>query len=887
MPAQIVWHSLHSLPLVVALAVLIALAVVWLYPSQVRRVRRPWRWVLPGLRVTALLVLTAALLQPAVRRLRRADERGAVLLLVDRSRSMAVSDSTRSPAQLVALADAFGHLPKGIRAAAMAGVVLELERLRDRVADVASAGNDAETAEAFGRGVEGARARLSAARTAFAEAAVALSARSESVPAAGELRARLAAIKDVPDAAPHSWAADARARIDAVLIALTAAQGDVDRQLYASNAGVKSACDELARLSRWSLVEQALLRPKTGLISQISPNMPVAGYTFSDTVEPIPLNSSPPRFLGAPNGRASNIAGAPAAALAGTGGRPVRAVVVFSDGRHIGGEAAIVSGMIPAGVPVFTIGVAPAERGRDLAFDPSLSVPDSAFVGETLVVRAAITAAGMPAGATEVQLRVGDLAQSQRVELKPDGTPTPVAFSLQLKQGGPQKVVVSIPPAPGEITAENNVMERWIKVLPERMKVAAYAGTPGWDFQFLREALTQTAWVKPESGILDAVTPRLDMTPEQILQQDVIVLSDVPAGALDDVQWDAVNRFVRERGGSLFLLAGPDYLPATYTPATIVPSALLPYDVKKFTPNWRTWPGEEPAFRFSPAPDIGSELSDAFRLGPGAGTLGHWQSLGGAFRFMPLAELNARLNTRALLVEADSRMPVLTESFPGNGRVLFLGVNETWRWRFKVGGRDFRRFWLQLMRYAAGAPYAVQGDLVALDVDKVAPAPHDPLTIRTRILQGGGDGYRVEVWRDGAVVQSPALVKEGQTGGGRYVATVAGLDEGDYVVRLFNPADDNPAAAQLEMAIHVVAGAGPEMADVSGDEGLLRRVAQASGGEFLPIDRMNELPGLLAATGEDESHFSEVPIWNSPLLFVFVVACFGAEWAVRKRCGLA
>ncbi len=120
--AQIRWNAPHMLPLVVALAVALLAAVAWLYPAQARGVRRPWRWVLPGLRAAALLALTASLLQPVMYRPRQAGERGAVLVLVDRSRSMSVTDVTRSPAQLVALADGLGRLPPGARAGVAAGL---------------------------------------------------------------------------------------------------------------------------------------------------------------------------------------------------------------------------------------------------------------------------------------------------------------------------------------------------------------------------------------------------------------------------------------------------------------------------------------------------------------------------------------------------------------------------------------------------------------------------------------------------------------------------------------------------------------------------------------------------------------------------------------------
>lgn len=890
--AQIRWHSLSMMPLVVALGAALVLAVVWLYPAQVRQVGRPWRWVLPGLRATALLVLTASLLQPALQRLRRAEERAAVLVLVDRSRSMSVTDATRAPAQLVALADGLGRLPAGTRPAATAGLGADIERLRGRVGDVVSAGKDLQNAEAFGRGIEAARDRLAQARDRFAAAAAALAERAARLPE-GDVRARLSTLKDIPAATDReAWAADARARLGAATVAAAAFQEEADRKLYESDPAVKAVCDELAAMSRWTLAEQALLRGETGLVPKIVETMPVIAYAVSDGVTPVALargRDVKPQLPTAPDGLGSDVAGAVAAALAKTAGRPVRAVVLLSDGRQVGGEAAVVSGLTPAGVPVFAVAVAPPGPARDLAFAPDVSAPASAFVGETVTVRVSLAAAGLPAGAADVQLRAGEVVQTQRVAFGDPNQPAGRAeFSLRLEQGGPQKVVLTLPPSPGEVTAENNVIERWVKVLPSRMRVAAYSATAGRDFQFLRNALARTTWVQIESAVLDPAAPAVPLPPEQLLQQDVVILSDVPAAALTDVQWDALNELVRARGGSLFLLAGPDHLPASYTAEQIVASGLLPYDAKNFTPAWREWFGGEAAFRLVPSPRADPVTLDALRLGAsGLDSQRRWQSLPGTFRYLPVPELNSKLNTRALLVEADSRVPVLTESRPGNGKVFFLGSDETWRWRFKAGEEDFDRFWLQLVRYAGGEPYAVRRDLLALDVSPIAPSPAEPVAVRARVLRADANSFQIQVLREGAVVRTHALAPAGAAGTGLFTASLGTLPEGDHLVRLTNPTDPHPAAATLDVPVHVAASSEAEMADLSGDDGVLRRLAESSGGEFLTLDRLDELQKMLAATSDNRSQYSELPLWDSPFLFLFVVACFGAEWALRKRFGLA
>ncbi|MCL6432581.1 MAG: hypothetical protein K6V36_17250, partial [Anaerolineae bacterium] len=78
---QLLWVSM----LIVAAGLT---AVVWLYRPQVRPVPAPWWWLLLGLRVAALGVLGLSILRPVVLRSLGDDQRGAVVVLVDQSRSM-------------------------------------------------------------------------------------------------------------------------------------------------------------------------------------------------------------------------------------------------------------------------------------------------------------------------------------------------------------------------------------------------------------------------------------------------------------------------------------------------------------------------------------------------------------------------------------------------------------------------------------------------------------------------------------------------------------------------------------------------------------------------------------------------------------------------------
>src|SRR5207244_3833486 len=49
---------------------------------------------------------------------------------------------------------------------------------------------------------------------------------------------------------------------------------------------------------------------------------------------------------------------------------------------------------------------------------------------------------------------------------------------------------------------------------------------------------------------------------------------------------------------------------------------------------------------------------------------------------------------------ADERGVLVQQSY-GLGRVVYLGIDSTWRWRFRVGDTYHHRFWGQIVHWAA------------------------------------------------------------------------------------------------------------------------------------------------------------------------------------------
>jgi hypothetical protein len=898
--AAIEWRAPQMLGVALLVGVLIVLAVALLYPSQVRLLPPAWRWTLPGLRCAGLLALALSVARPVAQRNLAEDERGAVVVLVDHSKSMDVTDAQRSPALRVALADGLGRLPpdRRSRGEALAPIQRDVDRLADLVNTIIQAQRELSVAQLQGKENPSAQARLDESAAAFATLARSLAAARKKLTASAPMAEALAGFERIPPLRSRAgegrvaqWAASAESVIAEVSRKAAQFQTDSDEELYRNDAEVRAACDELKELTRFELVQQALTRADAGLLSHLPPRAPVFGYAIGPDVVPLPLRGAGgqnvKRLILAPDGDRSDLTGGLREVTELLRHQPIQSVVLFSDGRQVGAETSFASSLLGGAVPVFAISPAPPAKEapvRDVAL-ARLTMPQSMFVGESLNVSAELRWTGLDGKSTQVTLESGAARQTKIARA---GDKSPLQFSLKMNDAGPQRVTLTIAPVEGEISVDNNRVTRWVKVLSDRFDVLLVSGSPSWDFRYLRNALTRTPWIRSQSVLLDQPSPRLGASAGEILTQDVVILCDVQPKALSSEQWEALRKMVARRGGSVILMAGQAHLPQEYTGEFL--SEFLPYRRAARRagagPVWRTWPGEEPEFRIVPAPR--APVGDVLPLDDNAAVSAErWIALPPVFRYLAIPELKEV--AQPLLVERGSGAPVLTRHRLGRGKVFFLGLDETWRWRNRVGERDQDRFFQQLVRTAADEPYAATNESLSLDADHITVAPGEPVHVRARLTDPsaappGWPGLDVDLLApDDQIVRTVRMAPVGEPDSGRFEATVAGPAEADeYRLRV-----RGPDGAELQYPLHVARSYEAEMANLSPDENVLRRLAQSSGGEFLTLEQLKTLPQRLAARHDREPTSTELRLWSSWYLYAFVLACLGAEWSLRKRFGLA
>ena len=921
--AGLIWQSSRAAPLVTLLVGVLLLASIVVYLPQSTQLRRRWRLILPAIRLAALSALAVSLLQPIITRLPPTGQSAAIVLVVDRFPSMAVRDRQRRPGQLVALADGMGWLSEFSRASGDE-IIQSVRAVQTRLAEVSDAQSELAYASLSGHSAPEAVTRLANATSGFNAAANALLARQSTLGPKTQLFAALSKLQEqlkrpMKATSEEAWASSIRVNLGTLVSATDNFQLASDETLYNTNPAVRALCRELQEQSRLELTEQAIVRPGSGLLSKLPSNAPIYGFSIGQEVTPLPLSGGGRpvrRLLLNTEAGGKDLAGAVRAALDELSGVPVEAVVLFSDGRRTAGMSTDdASGRSPAvNVPVYAIATAPKGISIDWSLS-HISLPTGVYAGEPFVVHVRVHGVGVrPGSSIEVRYNVEPLTTGVSPATSPTKTNTASAhpaseipraglnvknvvlgpdltaeteFELKIDEPGSRRITIRVPEVTGEITSDNNTVERWVKVYPKKLKVTLLAMAPTWDYRYLRDALNVQAGISLHTHLME--DENFSLPPEEILQQDVVVLFDVAVSALSTAQWKALRALPVERGGAVVLVAGAEHLPVDYN--SELRADFLPFwteraeiggppiSIDETRPAWRTWHGEGAVYHLVPPADAPHQLrlSESGQNEPRI-----WDSLPPLYRYVSLPPLKP--TARALLVERETGEPIMTQMPLGAGQVLFVGTDETWRWRHKTGHAFHEEIWRQLLRNATESPYAVTTGRVSLDLGKAAIAAGEPVDVRIKLEGGTGFASRptfaeVHVLRDGVLIRSQTLASS-EADPSRCAGTLLGLPGGHYVIEA--RVDDQV----VEYPLHVVELYEKELEDPSGDRVALERIAKASGGKVLSLEQMRELPPLLAALSR-EPRLVTLALWDSMYLFVFVVACFAAEWALRKRLGLA
>ena len=235
----------------------------------------------------------------------------------------------------------------------------------------------------------------------------------------------------------------------------------------------------------------------------------------------------------------------------------------------------------------------------------------------------------------------------------------------------------------------------------------------------------------------------------------------------------------------------------------------------------------------------------------------------------------------------------------GLGKVLWVGTDGTWRWRYRAGDAIHHRFWGQVVRWASTGKLAAGNTLVRFGPLSPRARSGEAIKIQARIAEGVPDvgpdfliAARV-VKSDSRPGDASAVVPlRAVAGRSRLFEGLApGLPEGSYTIAL-----DAPSLAQApgadtadpigDASLTVAPRETSERVELAADRAPLDRLASATGGKVFTPESAGEIPALLKSKVKTTTRTEETPLWDHPAALIVFLGIVGAEWVLRKRVGL-
>ncbi len=715
-------------------------------------------------------------------------------------------------------------------------------------------------------------------------------------------------------------------RIDAWLAAMEAGQepewvqpnesADPTRRAELTAArkqNLNGVFDELGRLSRREIALQLLTKTQSPLLEQLSEVAATQVSVFAGEAQAADEKvlqafvDDPPLAVGIGLSDISKAMGQSDTRLKG--------IVLLTDGRHTSTNdpVSLAAQLGNTGIPVYPIILGSAFRPRDLSIG-NLEYSQTVFKDDNATLTADILASGFDGEKVSVTLkRDGEILSEKTVVA--NGTSV-VEFPLNATEEGRQKFEISVAPQDGETREDNNTVAFAMNVVDDHARVLLLDGESRWEFRFLHRALDRDERVETTSVVfnqpyigqlnspyfaqsinLPADVESLDDTP--LADIDVVIVGDVSPQDLNEGLLTMLDRYVSELGGTVIFQAGKSYMPLAYDSETL--AKMLPImnasEVNRRGLAETGSPRERGVHVFLTA-DALDEAMFQF-VGERFENRRFWSRLPG-HSWAVVAQAKPAASVFACVFDPDRNTgpefernnALIAHHYYGFGQVMWMGIDSTWRWRFRAGDKYHHRFWGQLARWAASNKAAAGNASVRLKLSGTELNQGDDLRItalwsRKRIGQNPGTRATIVVTsldEDGERKPFSELQLEPEEGRTRaHSGRLAALPAGSYRAEVRIPGEENdPIFA--DFFVHEEKSL--ELSDVSCNRALLQQIAEASGGRVFNADEASEIPELLRGEADTETRKTTTPLWNHWGVMLVFFGLMTLEWIVRKLSGL-
>jgi hypothetical protein len=656
------------------------------------------------------------------------------------------------------------------------------------------------------------------------------------------------------------------------------------------------------QVARVEVVRGALKNPRLNLLPRLEKNFDLDPFTFGQGVAQLlhpETKTNESRKIEdytwieklAPTSALTPIGDALRDVINRKRGQPLAGIVLVTDGaNNSGSQPREVAAMLRAdGVPLYVYGVG-ITSPRDIIV-ANIFAPDVTFVKDEVNVTVRVRSQGLSGQNARLKLQLNSTTAAEKEVLFGVDGEQVVQMSFTPLNQGEFDLTASIEPRDDETVKENNSASQRIKVVDSKIRILLADQSPRWEFRYLQAMLMRDRRVDLKCFLMESDpaiargtnTPYVDQFPsqrEEMGKYDLVIFGDIDPRKLSPNQLETVSYFVSELGGSFVMLAGKKFSPHAYRRTVLDKMLPVEFDGVALT---ATEPVADKPVRLeltaAGRANLMMRLSDRE-----AESAAVWKQLPPVYwvakvsRPKPAAEV--------LLVDPDpgkesrfGKMPVVAMQQYGQGQVMYVGTDNTWRWRKNVGDLYYTTLWGQVAQRMAMLHVLGGSKRTRLSTDKKSYVTGERVLVFARLQTPGAEplqeasvkgvfGLRSESKQTEVILRAapdhPGLYR------GEFVAPLPGQYQFFMQEDLNTPLDFTVTEPKFEFG------------ETAMNEAMLRDLATTTRGAFFREEDLFKLPDTIAAKTERVKSPLEVELWSSPLYFVLMLLVLASEWVLRK-----
>lgn len=342
-------------------------------------------------------------------------------------------------------------------------------------------------------------------------------------------------------------------------------------------------------------------------------------------------------------------------------------------------------------IPIITVPVGRPKAYADILIK-GIKAPALAFRDREIVIDVTIKSYGYRGLTLPVLLKDSEkLLTAKNIQIPADSGEVTTALTFVPREVGRKNLSISIPRQVGENLAVNNQINLSIKVVRDKIRILMISGSPSMNYRFMRIALKSDPTIdllsfvilRTPSDILNVPKREQSLIPfpvetlfkKELTNFDLIIFDNFNYSLyLRPDYLEHLRNFIKA-GGSFALIGGPNLYHEGKSGFSPI-GDILPF---RFVEQEFYRRDSPVGVKLSPAgtrhPLV--RISDDFQE-DAAGLANFWQKM------PPLDGINlieAKRSATVLLESSDGiPWPILAVSEYGQGRILILTTNYTWKW---------------------------------------------------------------------------------------------------------------------------------------------------------------------------------------------------------------